>query len=106
MAVFFKAEAGEALRGRAPDVVSAYLAAAQLSLQNDDELFGCLCAWNAVHAITSSGKPYLLGDVLRWHDTAYDSKHKLVSWHGYVCIEGRTNVLKPMKTQTKVSLTA
>lgn len=47
MALFLKAEAGEARMGRPVQVVSTYTAAAELALQHDDEMYGCLCCWNA-----------------------------------------------------------
>lgn len=104
MALFYKAEAGEASEDRPPHVISAYKAAAQIALQNDDEVWGCLGAWNAVKAVKSAGTPYLIGEALTWLDHAFDCKHKLASWHGYLMIGGRIDVLKHMKGDIKVGL--
>lgn len=101
VALFYKAEAGEASEGRPPHVVSAYKAAAEIALKNDDEVWGCLGAWNAAKALRSASTPYLIGELLTWlahgSDHAYDCKHKMASWHGYLLIAGRVDVLKSMK---------
>lgn len=102
MAMFLKAEAGEVAEGRSPAVVAAYKAAATLSLQHDDELYGCLCAWNAVRAIKDSGRPFLLGELLQWLDVGYDCQRQLSHWNGYLGIDRRIKVLKEMKSSIKV----
>lgn len=102
MALFYKAESGEASEGRPPFVVATFKAAAAMALQHDDEVWGCLCAWNAAAAIKSGGRPYLLGELLTWLDHAYDCRHKLASWHGHLLIASRLDVLKSMKGDIKV----
>jgi hypothetical protein len=104
MALFYKAEAGEAAEGRPPHVVAAHKAAAEIAIQNDDEVWGCLGAWIAARAIMAGGKPYLIGELLTWMDHAYDCKHKMTSWHGYLLILGRIYVLKHMKGDIKVGV--
>jgi hypothetical protein len=104
MALFYKAEAGEASENRPPHVVAAYIAAAEIALQNDDEVWGCLGAWNAVKAIKSTGKPYVIGELVTWLDHAYDCKHKLASWHGDLLIASRLDVCKHMKGDIKVGV--
>jgi hypothetical protein len=104
MALFYKAEAGEASENRPPHVVAAYVTAAEIALQNDDEVWGCLGAWNAVKAVKSAGTPYLIGELLAWLDHAYDCKHKLASWHGDLLIASRLDVCKHMKGDIKVGV--
>lgn len=102
MALFLKAEAGEATQGRPPAVVTAFKAAAALALENDDEVYGCLCAWNAVKAIKDGGKPYCIGDVLCLLDAAYTCKQQMIHWGAYMMVEPRINVIKSMKSDIKV----
>lgn len=99
MPVFFKAEAGEVTDGRPPAVVSTYTTAA---LQRGDEMYGCLCCWNAVKAIKDGDRPYLLGELLRWLDAAYTCKAELGHWGGYMMVELRINVIKGMRGDIKV----
>lgn len=105
MALFLKAEAGEAAEGRSPAVTAAFKAAVEAARENDDELYGCLCAWNAVKAIVDGSSSWVVGDVIQLLDYAAAAEIKCKAWKGYeLMIQPRIKVLKkPLRDKIQVS---
>lgn len=104
MALFFTAEAGEAAEGRTAAVTSTYKAAVGAAQHNDDELYGCLCAWNAVKAIVDGGSSWRVGDMLKLLDYAAMCEIKSKAWKGYeLLIQPRIKILKkPLRDRIQV----
>lgn len=105
MALFYKAEADEMADGRTPEVIATYKAAVAAAKENDDELYGCLAAWNAVRVVMNGSKSWLVGEVLQMLDYAASCELKGKTWKGYeLLIQSRVKVMKkPLRDWFKVS---